>query len=474
MFVDVSASMLAKDAKSNLSRLDEAKEVADQLAARMAGHEVALVNFTSEADFASPLTLDTLFVRLMVRNLQVNDNEVSGTDLEKALKIIPKESVFKPRVLILLTDGGDNLLETLSGNEQNTRREAILKAAEFPVGSRTRLDVIGVGSVEGAEIPGMVYEGHKVRTQLQETLLTEIAGRGRGKYYRAKDNSASSIASSIAARIEGDEWVESPKMAQEGMVYEPFYQYPLALAFLLLGISLILPRNFRSFVTACVSVGFGISGLQADLMDEQLKLANGYSSVGSSSQAVQVYRLLLQEATSPWQHAVIAYNMGNTFLSQGSWEEAVGTYDSIVEQDDPVFLSNLSKNSALSRIYWAQQLSDSDLPKGIEQLEQSLEDVKSAKEASCLVQKKMGQNNCEIPQDLNEIERVAKELLKKLKEKPEAKQASPKSGQGTKVPQQSMAEIQFGDTVRTLQEMEKEDRQESESGVVIKEGVRPW
>ncbi|MDE6570202.1 MAG: VWA domain-containing protein, partial [Alistipes sp.] len=109
--IDVSGSMLARDFKPD--RITAAKEVASDFIADRTGDRLGLVVFAGEAFTQSPLTpdqgtLQTLLGR--VRSGLIEDGTAIGNGLATAINRL-RESDAKSKVVILLTDGLNNICE---------------------------------------------------------------------------------------------------------------------------------------------------------------------------------------------------------------------------------------------------------------------------------------------------------------------------------------------------------------------------
>ncbi|MFQ5728976.1 MAG: VWA domain-containing protein [Waddliaceae bacterium] len=148
--VDASASMGATDTRTKATRLDYAKEIVDEAISRLRGESVALYAFTSDTTKLSPLTMDYLFVRLMLRQMQINEGEIAGTNLVEAIADMRDFhfSILTPKLktLILLTDGGDTQLEELTGQERKHQIAATLNLVENADINQLRIFTIGMGT----------------------------------------------------------------------------------------------------------------------------------------------------------------------------------------------------------------------------------------------------------------------------------------------------------------------------------------
>jgi Ca-activated chloride channel family protein len=182
--IDVSSSMLAEDfAPSN--RLEVAKRQAIGFIRGRRSDRIGLVAFAGEALTQVPVTLDYPVLERSVLDLRIGtleDGTAIGSGLATAVNRLRR--VRSPsKVILLLTDGENNR----GAIDPRTAADA---AAAFGV----RVYTIGVGTEGEARIPtgrglsGFRYEMLPVR--IDERLLTDIAERTGGRYFRAKDADA--------------------------------------------------------------------------------------------------------------------------------------------------------------------------------------------------------------------------------------------------------------------------------------------
>ncbi len=182
--VDVSSSMLAEDfAPSN--RLEVAKRQAIAFIRGRDADRIGLVAFAGEALTQVPVTLDYPVLEQAVLDLRIgalDDGTAIGSGLATAVNRL-KRVKSRSKVVLLLTDGENN-------------RGAIdpRTAADVAAALGVRVYTIGVGTEGEARIPtgrglsGYRYEMLPVR--IDEPLLTDIATRTGGRYFRAKDSDA--------------------------------------------------------------------------------------------------------------------------------------------------------------------------------------------------------------------------------------------------------------------------------------------
>lgn len=259
--MDTSLSMSISDTRLGSDRLSLGKEIVEEVVRSMEGENVALYAFTSEVRTVVPATLDYLFFRLMLANIGFNEPDVAGTNLLNALEVV-KEKHFPARqdklvTLVVLTDGGDTRLETLSGEGRAKEIEAISSRIAGAEGLNLRVFTVGLGTKEGEVIPNISFEGNPVVSSLDEPLLSTLAEKGRGEYYFANDLSALTIAQDIVRRLRTDDPIYSDDERSQNeevltrktlqdepeRVYDEYFQIPLFIAVVLLSLHLVLPEN---------------------------------------------------------------------------------------------------------------------------------------------------------------------------------------------------------------------------------------
>jgi Ca-activated chloride channel family protein len=186
--LDVSGSMLAEDFEPN--RLEASKEVAMNFISNRPNDRLGLVVYAGETFTQCPLTTDHAVLLNLFKDINhgiIEDGTAIGLGLANAVNRL-KESDAKSRVVILLTDG-----------ENNKGAIPPLTAADIAKEFDVRVYTIGVGKNGTAKMPvgkdpfgRVVYD--QVPVKIDEKILTEIADKTGGQYFRATDNeSLSSI-----------------------------------------------------------------------------------------------------------------------------------------------------------------------------------------------------------------------------------------------------------------------------------------
>lgn len=178
--MDVSSSMLARDFKPD--RLSAAKDIAIEFISQRPYDRMGIVVFAGESYTQCPLTADRATLINMMKEVQtdlIEDGTAIGNGLATAVARM-KDSDAKSRVVILLTDGVNNMGEITPQT-----------AAEIAQTYGIRVYTIGVGARGTAPYPVMTPWGpdvQNIEVEIDEELLQGIADATGGKYFRATDN----------------------------------------------------------------------------------------------------------------------------------------------------------------------------------------------------------------------------------------------------------------------------------------------
>ncbi len=174
---DISSTMLAEDLRPN--RLEAAKEVAIEFISNRPDDRIGLVVFSGESFTQCPLTANHALLINLYKDItfgMIDDGTAIGDGLATAVNRL-KESKTKSKVIILLTDGINNMG---SIDPQS--------AAEIAELYGIRIYTIGVGTMGTALVPvrtqfGMQYQ--RMEVQIDEALLQKVSALTNGKYFRA-------------------------------------------------------------------------------------------------------------------------------------------------------------------------------------------------------------------------------------------------------------------------------------------------
>lgn len=196
---DVSNSMLASstDRPDGVIRLDRARLLLEKLIDRLDNDKVGLVIFAGNSKMQLPLTSDFYTAKMYLNDLTPDQMAFQGTSISSAIKMAmngfsPAEDMHK--AIILITDAEDHEGEAI---------ETARLAAENDI----QIDVIGLGTPEGALLPGFNdAEGRPVTTRLNEGLAQEIAQAGNGIYVNGASPKALSELSDQLDKLQKSEF----------------------------------------------------------------------------------------------------------------------------------------------------------------------------------------------------------------------------------------------------------------------------
>ena len=187
--IDASGSMLADDFKPN--RLEAAKNAALLFLSQLNSKaEVGVVSFSGMGEIEQKLTSDMFEVRNSIQNIEFRS--IHGTAIGDAIKasLILLTSDGKPRVIILLTDGRENIASP----------EELSKVVELAKEDKVTIHTIGIGTEEGGEVPGI-----EMTSTIDDEVLTKISQITGGEYFRVgSDEKLKEAYQKIASSSESD------------------------------------------------------------------------------------------------------------------------------------------------------------------------------------------------------------------------------------------------------------------------------
>ena len=180
--MDVSTSMLAEDLKPN--RIEAAKEVASEFISGRPNDNIGLTIFAGEAFTQCPMTVDHASLLNLLRNVRtdiaarglIQDGTAIGMGLANAITRL-KNSKTKSKVIILLTDGSNNMGEI-----------SPMTAAQIAQSMGIRVYTIAVGTNKVAPYPmpvGGTIQYVNIPVDIDTKTLSDIAATTEGNFYRA-------------------------------------------------------------------------------------------------------------------------------------------------------------------------------------------------------------------------------------------------------------------------------------------------
>ncbi len=184
--MDVSTSMLAQDLQPN--RIEAAKQVASEFISGRPNDNIGLTIFAGEAFTQCPMTTDHAALLNLFQGVRtdiaqrglIDDGTAIGMGLANAVSRL-KDSTAKSKVVILLTDGSNNMGDI-----------SPMTAAEIAKSLGIRVYTIGVGTNGMAPYPmpvGGTIQMVKVPVEIDTRTLSGIASTTDGNFYRATNTS---------------------------------------------------------------------------------------------------------------------------------------------------------------------------------------------------------------------------------------------------------------------------------------------
>ena len=183
--MDVSTSMLAEDLRPN--RMEAAKDVAREFISGRPSDNIGLTIFAGEAFTQCPMTTDHTSLLNLLQNVRtdiaasglMSDGTAVGMGLANAVSRL-KNSKAKSKVVILLTDGSNNMGDL-----------SPMTSAQIAKSLGIRVYTIGVGTNKVARYPMPVAGGVQyvnIPVEIDTKTLSDIAAVTDGNFYRATNN----------------------------------------------------------------------------------------------------------------------------------------------------------------------------------------------------------------------------------------------------------------------------------------------
>lgn len=181
--LDLSTSMLAEDLRPN--RFIAAKNLTSDFIDNRPNDRIGLVIFRRQSFTLVPPTTDYTLLKEKLQTLEMDiteDGTAIGMGIATAVNRLRTSSAVS-KVIILLTDG-----------ENNAGEVDPVTASDLADAHDIRLYTIGV-STEGTapypvEDPVFGKRYHPIRVDIDEDMLTDIAEKTGGRYFRARDTEA--------------------------------------------------------------------------------------------------------------------------------------------------------------------------------------------------------------------------------------------------------------------------------------------
>jgi len=181
--MDVSGSMGSRDILP--TRMEVAKEVAEEFVRSRPVDRIGLVIFSGESFSQCPITTDRNTLITQIQTLESRRHLIDGTVIGEGLATAVarlSKSEGKSKVIILLTDGKEDppetrLIDPLTALEIAKSKQVKVYTIAMSAAPSTIIE--NTGTPKGKKNPMADY--------LDVELLTRIAVETGGKYFRAKD-----------------------------------------------------------------------------------------------------------------------------------------------------------------------------------------------------------------------------------------------------------------------------------------------
>ncbi len=341
--LDLSRSMLADDLTP--TRLDRARYKLADIVRRTADGQVALVAFAGDAFAVAPLTDDGQTVLAMLDALSPEVMPVQGSRPDLAIALgadLLQQAGARAGEVVLLTDD--------AGGQRALAAAQRLRAAGH------RLAVIGVGTREGAAVPGVQRSRGDVIARLDTEALEALAASGGGDYaalsagnadleqvLRAAAPSALSEADPMFTQRwkELGPWITLVLLPLAALAFRRGWL--LSVGFVAVTISMLGPRPVmalgwddlwqRRDQQAAEALDAGDYQRARDLAAEPARAGTASYRLGDYAAAA--------EAFAAGDDAEHHYNRGNALARAGRLEDAIAAYDAALsltpEFDDAAY-----------------------------------------------------------------------------------------------------------------------------------------
>ena len=460
--IDTSRSMMATDVSP--TRLARAKLFTQDLVRLMQGDRVGLIAFAGSAFLQAPLTLDYSAVTNSLDELDTDLIPVGGTNLAAAINAALEafgKAEGNTRALVVLTDG-----EELDADG--------IAAAKRAAQDGIRIFTVGIGSPEGSLIPIRLDDGQPdfvrdkagkpVTSKLDESRLREIAAATGGFFIPIGPE---------AARDIFEKGIVPMELSENGVfnARQPIerYQWPLAVASILLALSL-LPgdRRWRLAKTSAVLLAF-LPNAQAQSGLEEF-------NSGDFSKAATVFEDKLQAQPGSRE---LQFNAGAAAYKSGDYEKSATHFTEALLSPNPKLREAAAYNLANTLVRKGEAAAEPEAKKtnwknAIEQYDEALQlnpDNNFAKENRELVKKliedlEKQQQQQEQKQDQKQDQQQQQDQEKKDEQKKDQQQQQPQD-------QQQNQEQKPEEQDKKDSQQKEQDGQQGQQDQQEKEGKEP-
>lgn len=376
--LDTSLSMQGTDITPD--RLHRAKLEIYELLDKAQNHRIGITIFSARPHLYVPLTSDYKALRTYLNTVDKIQLPTSGSDPVAAIQFAIDEltKTNGKSSILLISDGDESIFSDINIFSTLTA----LTKADIP------LYILGAGTVEGSAIllsdgTWLMHNKHPVISRMNEPLLQTLANQYNGKYSSIRDNDSdwqTLYSSGIALHrtvINIDK--------NEQVVWNELYRYFLipSILFFVFSLSTIRLNIFKKSTTSLVFIflfsivsdkdasAFTIISTDEQkaykaYLDKNYTLAselyknisgyNGYMGLATSlykmgdyQASVQPFTLAILAANTDYQRKIALYNLGNSYLHNGKFTQAIAMYEDALryQPDHKESLYNLTLSKTL-------------------------------------------------------------------------------------------------------------------------------
>ncbi len=387
--LDVSASMGATDLSP--SRLVHAKRKIRDLLARLQGTRVGLVIFAGQAFVQFPLTEDLAAAQLFLDLIEPEMITARGTAVGTALRLalqsferLAKNTAPGQKAIILLTDGEDKSSDPLG-------------AANDAQSKKIPIHILGIGTSEGAPVPDVEgsfkkdSSGNLIMSRLNPESLKKIAEISGGMYVHSTvtDDDLNALFTQGLFEPGVSDYNVS---TQKKKIWNEVFVWPLGMA-LVSFLFMLYFRRKEVLIFSKIISGLGLALLAASFYASpgQAEAKKGIDAFNKKNYAEASREFLQDEIDHPhdplraynrgvadymlgdYERAAEAFskakktknpeirrqatfNLGNALAHQKKWDEAIKTYDEVLDM-------NKNDAEAAENKTWAQQMQEAEKQK---------------------------------------------------------------------------------------------------------------
>jgi Ca-activated chloride channel family protein len=313
--VDLSYSMRGNDLSP--SRLEVAKKLLHDVVRSDQKDRFGVIGFTTSAIVLSPLTKDTEMLEHLFSSLDESQIITKGTNVMSALELSRKMSHSTRPIVILLTDGGDEV--------------SYEKEGSFVRENNLALSVVMLATNEGSTLPtpegsSLKDENGHIVVSTRNDAIEEIVHEGKV----IRNFSAGEILSLIESSRQNDFTGKTSVMRYQELFYVPLV---LSLIAFVAAFTTVGKKISRLVLPALALIGVSAQGGMLDF--GYLYLAERNYAQGNFERSVELYRHVEGERGR--------YNRANALYKAGKYADALGLYRSI-RSNNASFKANIFYN----------------------------------------------------------------------------------------------------------------------------------